>query len=194
MELEYRKAVEVMSRKVIEAFKSAKRGDYSCSISILDEILANEIYPDLRRDAFGYRALFFEDIGRFDEAKADLLSSCSLIPPDPIGAATFARSVTEQGIGRICEKQSKIQEAKEWYMKALMTIKKGDACDGGSALKSLLTLVGEGNLSDEARALCNAVAIKSWKLLRIPGEPDLNNLAEATQRIIEAMGKPRPKE
>ncbi|MFC1770108.1 hypothetical protein ACFLZI_03540 [Nitrospirota bacterium] len=192
----YKEAADEMDRKVIDAFNYKMQGDYDSALSIISDILVHETYTDLRCDAYGYRAAFLEQLGRLDEAIEDWLSSYSLITPNPLRDVIFKRYVTELRIGGVCEKQSKNQAATEWYKKALTTICEGEGTSGGSALKSFINIVGEKNLKDNEKALCNEVVLKSWELMhtlgRLEGEPNLTNLMETAEVIIKAESKPRP--
>jgi tetratricopeptide (TPR) repeat protein len=191
--MNYKEAVESNAQELKKAFILKMKGDCDAALSMLSSRLLVEEYPDLKRGTYQLMATLKEDLGRLDEAIADLLSSYSLIPPAPIGAATFAKSTIEVSIGKICEKQSKIYEAINWYKKALKTISDGEGTSGGLDLKCFITIVGEENLSDDERLLCSNVVSKSWKLLRIEEEPDLSNLLKAAEKLIQAQGKPRPR-
>jgi tetratricopeptide (TPR) repeat protein len=189
----HEEAAEEMDRKVIDAITCTMRKDYNGAISIISGILDHETYADLRCDAYGYRATFYEKLGKFDKAIQDWLSSYSLVTTSAIMDIAFKKYVTELRIGGVFEKQSKMQEAMDWYRKALTTVCEGEGTSGGAAIKSFLTIVGDGTLTDEDRTLCNDVVAKSWKLLHIEGEPDLSNPLMAAEKLIQAQGKPRPR-
>lgn len=195
----HEEAAKEMDRKVIDAITCTMKNDYDSAISIISNVLETETYDDLRCEAFGYRAVFYEKTGRLDEALKDELQAYSLIVPSkPIGAVTFTSYVAELRIAGIHEKQSNYIEALKWYKKALKTISKGEGTSGGLALKSVIRMVGEDKLTDEERMLCNEVTMKSWKLMhslgRLEGAPDLKNLLRAADEIIKAESKPIPRQ
>jgi hypothetical protein len=124
-------------------------------------------------------------LGAVEEAKAAYLEAHALSQP-----YSFMRYVHELCLGSICESQNKIDEALSWYKSALTTSNRGEGIAGGSALQSFLKHRPQEELTAEERALCAAVAEKSWKLLRLPGQADLRDLARTTLRLIEAQSKP----
>lgn len=194
----HEEAEKEMDKKVIEAITCTMKRDYDGAISIISNILETETYDDLRCDAYGYRAGLLEKLGKLDGALEDWLTSYSLIEPNPFRDLVYRKYVTELRIGGVYEKQSKMQEALEWYRKALKTIIEGEGTSGSSALKSFIEMIGEDKLTEEDRNLCNEVVIKSWELMqtlgRIEGEPDMRNLLGTVEEISKAESKPLPKD
>lgn len=172
--------IEVQRRAAI----LISQGDRAAAFSEVEAFLSRERNPELRSDALGLRAQFKERAGDLQGAKEDLSTALSLIGP------TYLRYVHELCLGSICEEQQQIEEALSWYRNALETSLECSDVSGGSALQSYLRLRGQNNLNPQEKGLCRQVIAHSWKLLRLPGKPNLTNLAIAADAIKAGEAQP----
>lgn len=130
-----------------------------------------------------------EDLGDTKASIYDRLSAWNLCD-----SASYFRYAQELRLGDLFEKASKPEEAEIWYLKALNTAL---ACEmsGGSSVLSLFLLKGSlGGLTEDQRDLCKKVVDKSWSFLRIPGQPNLDDLEKTARSLVEAESRPLPRE
>lgn len=157
----------------------------------IDEItifLATEQPSDILCDALHFRAMFAEDQGFMELAKADRLKARALAPP-----ASYTKYTIELGLAGLHEKLGEFEEAISWYIEALKTVIRDPTTSGGSAVADLLALREFSALAPEHRELCLKAVRQAWDLFELPGEPDLTNLREAAQTLIEASTRPLPR-
>ncbi len=163
-----------------------KDGELTEAISRIDAFLSLEADPEVRSAALGFRAHINERIGNIEEAQNDLLTARSLSGPN------YQRYVQELSLGSLFERQDLNEESHSWYRAAANTCLLDNKTSGGSALKGLLRLRPAINLSEADIALCREVIEHSWRVLRLPGAPDLSDLERSASTITEAEGKPLP--
>jgi hypothetical protein len=166
------------------ALSLVKDGDLVEAVSHIDAFLSLEVHPQVRSDALGFRAHIEERLGNTEEAKSDLLAARSLT------GANYGRYVRELSLGSLFERQNLNEEAYSWYRTALDTCLLDNGTSGGTALKGLLQLCPATNLPLDDIALCRRVIEHSWRVLRLPGSPDLSNLEAAASVIVDAQGQP----
>lgn len=181
VDLSWKNWTEVM-RKVTSLMQ---KDDFRAALSEVETFLAQEDYPDIHSDALGMKASLKEELGDIQGAKQDLLVARSLIGP------SYGRYVHEISLGAIAQNQQQTDEALAWYRAALHTCIEGQGISGGTALKKLVGLQGEKDLSADDRALCTEAARKSWRVLNLSGQPDLANLNLAISDIKDSEAKPR---
>jgi hypothetical protein len=92
--------------------------------------------------------------------------------------------VAERSLGEACEKLGAPGAALEWYRTALKTCAEGDEFSGGHALKVFLALAGQQLLPDD-EATASSVAVKSWRVLELPGSPDLKDLGKTAEALAK---------
>jgi tetratricopeptide (TPR) repeat protein len=181
--MSYKQTVELIYGKMRKALALKRQGDHTTAVSIINELLSKKMDDELHSEVLALRADLKEDIGEYEGAKEDLLDALSLIPGN-----SYARYTLELSLGGICERLKSGAEATSWYQKALLTSFHAEEVSGGTALMSFLRIRDEAELAEEERALCTQVALKSWKLLQLSGEPDLNNLKQVAERLIQVAG------
>jgi hypothetical protein len=162
-----------------------QKDDFRDALSQVETFLACEDHAEIRSDALGMKANLKEELGDIQGAKEDLLLARSLIGP------SYGRYVHEISLGAIAERQQQSNEALGWYRAALRTCVEGQAISGGTALKKLVGLQGEKEMSAHDQALCIEATRKSWRVLNLPGQPDLADLNLTISRVKEAESKPR---
>jgi len=169
------------------AVRAMARADLAAAIVEVEEYLRREPGADLRGEALGFRASLREDNGEFAEARQDLLAALSLSQ-----TGSYQRYTLELALGNIEEKLGEHGQAASWYLQALATVAEDPTTSGGSALLRLLQLQGTHGLRPHDRTLADRVAQKSWKLLLLEGEPDLEDLTRTAELLVEAQGQPLP--
>jgi len=126
-----------------------------------------------------YRGMIKEDVGDYCGAREDLRQAASENP-----SGSFARYTAEHMLGVACEKSGLSEEALRQYREALQTCLAGDDFSGGHALERFLALAGV-ELRSEDHHLATAVIEKSWKVLELQGEPDLDNPVVCAKALVE---------
>ena len=161
-----------------------RESDFRTAQAEVDSFLAKETSPEIRSEALSVRAYLKGEVGDLQAALEDLLNARSLIGAD------YARYVDEISIGVISEKLGRSGEAVYWYQVALRTCVDGEGISGGTALRRLLQLLPQEDLSPDDKALCDSAAQKSWQVLKLAGRPDLTDLTQVISAIKEGEGKP----
>lgn len=159
-------------------------GDYHGALSQLDDYLAIERLPEVRSDAVAFRANVRKEMGDSEAAKMDYLEARSLVPP------SYTRYVDELCLGQICRDQGNIDEAANWYRKALDTCLRAKDVSGGTALQKFLEIYRVGSLTAGDRELCLKVVDLSWQVLGLPARPDHENLNRAVSVIKSGEANP----
>lgn len=158
--------------------------DFAEAREEVDRFLGADISPELRSVALGLRAEVREQLGDFGGAREDLLIAHSLVGP------IYARYVHEISLGVVCEKLHKIDEAICWFEKALNTCLDGEGISAGTALKRLLNLLPEIDLSAERRQLCLRAARKSFEVLQLESRFDPSVLGRIVSVIKKGEANP----
>jgi len=172
--------VEVM-RQVASLMRA---GDLGTALSEVESFLSRETSPELRSDALGFSAHLKQQSGDLEGAEKDLLSARLLVGP------TYGRYVQELGLGDICQKRQRVNEAVSWYRTALRTCAEGKGISGGTALKAFLMFRPQESLTAEEVELCSRVAERSWQVLGLAGRPDVRRLDNLVSIINDAQANP----
>lgn len=175
--------IEVQKR----AARALAEADLVSAINEVEEYLRQEPGAELQGEALGFRALLREDGGALEEAKQDLLAAISLSQP-----ASYQRYTLQLALGSVVEKLGEPDEAASYYSNALETVANDPSTSGGSAVLRLLQHRGDHGLKPEERALASRVIQQSWQFLRLEGEPDLEDLAQAAEALVKAQGQRLP--
>jgi len=167
----------------VEVQKAALReGELSAGIGVVDAYLQAEPPLDLRRQALGFRGSLRQEQGALNSAKDDFLAARKLAEkPD------FERYTLEQSAAAVSQELGQIEEAERWYLEAMKTAVDDPTTSGASALRRLLERRGDRGLSEEEGALAERVVHQAWHLLRLEGEPDLDDLEGTARKLIEAQ-------
>jgi tetratricopeptide (TPR) repeat protein len=174
----------------IEVQKSATQTwllseDLETAITTLDQFLAFACSMDLQRDAIAFRGSLRKEQGDLEKAKSDF--STALAIAEEYGLETSSLEISLAGIFRL---EGALLEAEEWSLRALRTAAADPKIAAGGVLLRFLRLRGEKGLSEDERQLVEKVVRQSWHLLRVEGEPALENLQGTAQKLIEAQGRP----
>ena len=172
--------IEVM-RKVASF---TQNGEFTTALSEIEAFLSRETRAELRSEALSLRADLKEQLGDLEAAKEDLLTARSLV------GRSYMRYVQELSLGRLYRMQQRLNEAVSWYRVALHTCIEGEGISGGTALKEFLTLRGQEALTVEDQALTAQVAERSWRVLGLPGQPDLTSLPRVISAIKDGEANP----
>jgi hypothetical protein len=161
----------------LETIASAQyRGEVSTASAEIKRILS-EGTPEMKGQALFYRGTMRKDEGAMADAKDDWLLALEYARD-----GTFLRYELEQHIGEALESLHMKPEAADWYRRALMTCSTGDEFSGNPTLTSLLR-ISEGQISPQDAALAASVLEKSWRVLELPGKPDVTHLAQAIDSL-----------
>jgi tetratricopeptide (TPR) repeat protein len=182
--MNHKQKVEFIYAEMLKALVLKRQGDRTGAIAIMDGLLSQELDPELRSEVIGFRAVLREDLGDCQNAKEDFLLALSLSQ-----MGSYPRYTLELTLGGLSERLGIPDEAVSWYIKALLTVAENEGISGGTALKSFLKIKGDSAITDQEQVLCNHVVEKSWKLLWLPGGPDLSNLKEAAETLLQAEGR-----
>lgn len=152
-------------------------------IGALDKIEAviGEVTPEMQAHCLLFRGMIKRDKGLPPEAHEDWLTA---IPYSRAGS--FVRCCLEYEIGKSFEKAVQIDDARVYYQSAIRTCAYGDEFAGNKPLTAFLRL-NNGRIPSEDKAIVAAAVKKSWRVLELPGEPDLNNLSNAVTKLAEGF-------
>lgn len=180
-EEERRRWIEVQ-KKATEAWIS---GDIDGALELVSQYLAGVQPPDQRRQAIAFRGDLYEENGDLEAAKNDFG-----LAHDLSEAPDYERYTLEIALGSVAKKMGHLEAAESWYLKALETAAVDFTTSGGTALRCLLELRGGLSLSDDERRLVEKVVRQSWHLLRVEGEPNLEDLEGTARKLIAAQDRP----
>ena len=113
-----------------------------------------------------------DDLGNIFEARSDWQSA---IPLSTEGS--FAKYSLQSNIGESYAKEGEFEKAIGWFRNAIETCAGGDEFSGEKALSAFQAL-NNGIPEKDARIVALAIE-KSWRVLELPGFPDLSNLSGA---------------
>lgn len=137
-----------------------------------------------RGRALMYRGSIHEEASNWEAARDDFVQAVGLL-----SARSYLRYTAELSVGHACEKAGETQEAMEWYRAALRTCAQADELfSGATATKALLVLAPE--LSPSDRELARTVTAKSWQVLSLPNEPNLDDLVGMTEILMQRASNP----
>jgi tetratricopeptide (TPR) repeat protein len=173
----------------IEAQKQAVQflmaSDFVAAIAEVNAFLGQEPPLDLVRQALGFRGDLRREQGDLGAAREDFMAALELSEE-----ADFERFTLENALGRIAEQLSETAEAERWYLDALKTATEDPTTCGVSALRHLSQLRQSFALSPEERDLAERTVVQGWRVLHLPGEPDLSDLWASARKIFQAQAKP----
>lgn len=155
------------------------------AIAELNRFLSTDPPPDLKRDAIAFRGSIYQEQGAWGEAKSDALAALAISEEHQ-----FARYSIELTLAAICERLGDAQGAEDWCLAGLRTAAEDPRESGAGVLQRLLRLRGEKGLSNKERDLVRQVVYQAWHLLRIEGEPDLNQLPATAKKLLRAQRGP----
>jgi len=161
--------------------KHISSGELRLALAEVESFQPESADTELRSRILSEKAGLKSDLGDLSGAKKDWLLARSLIGP------SFTRYVQEISLADLCVKTENTSEALSWYRAAFQTCLESD-CSGGGALARFLRLAGE-SLSDQDQRLCSAVVSHSWKLLKLPGNPNNADLHNMARILTEAESK-----
>lgn len=137
-----------------------------------------------RSRALMYRGSIHEEAANWQAAKNDFVQAVDLLR-----AGSYPRYTAELSVGHACENAGETHEAMKWYRAALLTCAQADELfSGATATRGLLALASE--LSPSDRDLARAVTAKSWQVLNLPNEPNLDDLAGTTEILMQRASDP----
>jgi hypothetical protein len=138
----------------------------------------------IRARALVYRGSITEGREDWAAAKDDFIQAAGLFP-----VGSYTRYTAELSVGLAFENLRQQAGSIEWYRAALLTCAQAEEpFSGAAALSALLSI--EPALSPSDAELARTVTVKSWKVLKLNGEPDLNDLAAATEILRQRASDP----
>lgn len=161
------------------------QGEIVSALKALDDFLATGPSPASTSSALSYRAMAKEEAGNYLGAVEDELQAHALTRP-----LTYSRYTRELSLGCLSALCGNRQEAISWFRTAINTARDGEGISAGSALRKFLDLRGEATLDPSERTMCVEAIRHSWKVLRQSGEPDLTDLTQAANHLLELGSRP----
>lgn len=165
-----------LQKKAVRLVIERKTSD---AISLVTDFLTDARDPGVRRSALSFRGDLNRDAGKKDAAKEDYMAALA-----SGGTTRYERYSIEVAIAGIAQSLGDMEEATEWYRRALLTAEQEPDQTGATALRGLASMNRQLNPGDED--LCARVARKAWTAAGLAGEPDLAALAETAEKIIRA--------
>jgi hypothetical protein len=174
----------------VEIQKAATRvwlqeDDPTSAIAAITQYLASEPPQVLRCEAIAFRGTICRESDELLHAKSDFLSALELAEEQ-----NHVRFELEDTIGALSVELGDLKEADRWYSAALQTAAANPRVAGGGLLLRFLELRGEQGFTVEEQQIVEKVVKQSWHLLRVEGEPDLDDLAGAARKLLKAQQGP----
>jgi tetratricopeptide (TPR) repeat protein len=170
-----------------KAVQLSYSGDFEAAISQLDTFSREDLASDIKRQVIGFRGDLRREQGDLHGARSDFLAALDLsAKPD------FERFTLESALGVISKQLGDKPEAERWFLGALHTAAEDPTISGISALRSLSQTRGTFFLSTEERKLVERVVVQAWRILRLPGEPDLKDIFASAWVLYQAQARPKP--
>jgi len=157
-------------------------GNFQDAFAEIDRVL-KEGTDEMKGTALFYRAMIHESRRDWEQVREDSRSGLKYAAP-----STFLRYQLEHAIGAAYNKQAFSEKANQWFTKALQTCAEGDDFSGHKTLAALMKLANEESLQMD-QALMATVAAKSWRVLEVPGEPDLADIRGTVHKLCEQFSK-----
>ncbi len=133
---------------------------------------------EVRGQALVYRGSIYEEAANWDAAQRDFIQAADLFR-----AGSYLRYSAELSAGLACEQAGERQQAAQWYRAALLTCAQDDErFSGATVAKAFLAL--QPALAPEDAELVQAVIVRSWQVLNLTGEPDLDHLVDTTETLM----------
>jgi tetratricopeptide (TPR) repeat protein len=158
------------------------KGDLASAFSEIEKVL-REGSAEMKAECLLYRGEIKDNQGELADAKQDWLNALAYS-----GEGTFLHYSLERCLGQVCETLGLPEEALRWYRTSLSTCSQGDEFSGHRSLTALLRLTG-GEVPPEDKPTVASVAEKSWRVLQLPGAPDLNDLVGTVSKLAEGFQK-----
>jgi hypothetical protein len=155
-------------RRVVVAWHE---GDFDAASAGVEEVLGGGGTAEMKAECLLYRGMMRQGAGASAEARRDWAEA---LPHADEG--TFLRFQLEQSMA----------EALGWCRRALQTCSGGDEFSGRQALVAYLRL-GGGVVAPEDETLVASVVVKSWRVLELPGAPNVGDLPSAIRELTEAF-------
>jgi len=154
-------------------------------VRVIDDYLRATPSVAFKRQALGFRGSLHEEHGDLAAARADFLAARELAEE-----ADFERYTLEGSAAAVSQQLGQLDEAEQWCLEALKTAAADPTTSGASALLRLLGLRGQRGLRNEEQPLIERVVYQAWHLLRVEGEPDLEDLEGTARKLIDAQRGP----
>ncbi len=171
-------------REFVEARQRAlvawHKGDVDGAFAEIEKVL-DVGTPEMKGECLFYRGMIRQSVGDMTQARRDWIEALQYARE-----GTFLRFQVEQNVGESLEREGQTEEALGWYQRALKTCSGGDEFSGQQTLTAYLRLKG-GMIEQEDYALLASVAVKSWRVLELPGAPDVDDLPSTSAALAEAF-------
>jgi len=162
-----------------QALKAQREGDLEQASKMVRSFLQRPDIEELRCEALDLLAQFKEERGEFEEAK-NLLAQAVAHAPE----GSYKRYAFQLALAGAHEAMSDIEGAMKHYRQALETASQDDTTSAGAALQNFVRLRGEDRLSADDRELIGRCIRQAWRLLKLEGEPELEDLTRAAKSMI----------
>lgn len=156
------------------------RREFAEALSKLEEVCQHAT-PEKKAQCLLYSGMIQQDQGLLEGARRAWLEA---IPLSDEG--TYLRCSLQNNIGKSLESEGRSEDAITWYRAAVQTCANGDEFAANNALNALIELNG-GRVSKEDESAVAAALKKSWRVLELPGTPNLSNLPEAVKQLSEGF-------
>lgn len=156
------------------------RGDLTSAFSEVEQILQQGT-DEMKAQGLCFRGMIKHSQAELADAKEDWLQALPFA-----GEGTSLQYELQTNIAEVCEVTNPSGESLRWYRAALTTCSDGDQFSGTRALTAFVRLNG-GTLPTGDLVMVASVAEKSWKVLQLPGSPDLDDLVGTVARLSEGF-------
>lgn len=164
-----------------QALKAQRKGDLEQAAEIVRSFLQQPDAEGFRCEALDLLALFHQERGELKEAR-DLLTQAVAHAPE----GSYRRYASQLALAGTHEALSDMEGALEHYRQALETASQDETTSAGAALLNFVRLHGQDQLSTEDRRLIERCIRQAWRLFKLQGEPEFEDLTRAAKSMIHA--------
>lgn len=161
--------------------------EYEGASKELERFLALELLPYFRSEALAYLSETKEQQGEVAEAREVLLKAHALSEQ-----GSYSRYTLELTLGRFCEQLAQSDDALSWYVAALRSSAESADVSCGSALNSLIRVLGDAPLEGEVADVALSAARQAWAYFGLGGRPDGMSLKKVADTLRRKEQEPPP--
>ena len=157
------------------------RRDIDSAFAKIDELMP-KVTPEMKAQCLLFKGTIRKDQG-LTEARKEWLEA---LPISRTGS--FVRACLEYEIGVSFETENRFAEARNYYRLAIETCAIGDEFSGNKQLEAYLAL-NRSKILPGDKAIISAALSKSWRVLELPGEPDLTGPVNSIMKLCEGFSE-----
>ncbi len=159
-----------------------QRKDFDGALGIVEKIIRLGS-PEMGAEALLFGGMIRQDQGLFDDARRMWIAAL-----EHASERKFLLYMLQHKIGDSYQIEGSIEKALFWYRAAIQTCVTGNEFSCDQTLTALLSILKNQIPRDDEEQIALAIE-KSWRVLELPGTPDLTDLPNAVTKLNEGFLK-----